>query len=525
MHFWPHYTKEELVSELDALQFPEHFWFGTSTSGYQSEGGHNGSDDPKNNWYYAEAQGRVERTGAGSRFWDLFKEDMECAALMGCNGFRMGLEWSRIQPEYDPESRNAPGFDTAAIDRYAEMIAYCQKLSMMPAITLFHWTSPLWMGTDAWLDRKAVLEPFLQYVEHAVIAINKRLVEVHGTEPVPYWITMNEPAAMPLGTYLGRLFPAGKGRGGRADFLASFENILLAHILTYEKVHEIYRRHGWNRPTVTINPWASGVYASDLMLLDILMAPAQGMERENIYNHLHRRKQEFYQRTAIFPHKNRQGWPQKTVEWVFTGMAQRVFGKQPFPNLVEAVYTSSSDMAPWLDVMSFDFYDPFPGNYVETSLFSVRVRSNPWEWGVSPDCLGEFLHMYHQTVHHRPIHILENGMAYAYRNGRAETRRDGAQRIQVLKAHLFECIQAMNRGIPIQAFFYWTLFDNYEWGSFIPRFGMLHVDYDNGSRRQPTDAVGNNVAGAYQAIIRAFQAKDKDALREAFLAEEYPLLF
>ncbi len=525
MSWRPHYSTDELLEELEKFEFPERFWFGTSTSGYQSEGGHNGPDDPKNNWYYAEQDGRVEATGDSTRFWDLYKEDIEYAAMMGCNAFRMGLEWSRIQPVADPEARTPPPFDSTAIDKYADMIALCQQRGMMPAITLFHWTSPLWLGTDPWLDRHQAIDGFLQYIERAVLGINQRLVNVHHTVPIPYFITMNEPAAMPMATYLGRVFPYGKGRGGRRDFLTVFENLLLAHVMAYEKVHELYRQHGWERPTVTLNPWCSGVYSSDLMLLDILAAPYEGVEQDSLHSYLSYRQNEFYQSTKMFPHRNRQGPTQKMMEWMFKGVAHRIFGRQPFPNLVETVYSREDKLAPWLDVMSFDFYDPFPGNYLETGWFRARLNMEPWDWGVSPDCLGGFLGLYQQAVKDKPIHILENGMAYAQKDDEAQHRRDGANRIDVLKAHLFECIRARNQGVPLEAFFYWTICDNYEWGSFTPRFGMLNVEYNNGARRRPTDAVGNNVAGAYQAIVQAFFAKDKEALREAFLNDDYPLLF
>jgi beta-glucosidase len=29
----------------------------------------------------------------------------------------------------------------------------------------------------------------------------------------------------------------------------------------------------------------------------------------------------------------------------------------------------------------------------------------------------------------------------------------------------------------VRGYFYWSLMDNYEWGSFVPRFGMVAVDF------------------------------------------------
>ena len=201
-------------------------------------------------------------------------------------------------------------------------------------------------------------------------------------------------------------------------------------------------------------------------------------------------------------------------------------GKAPLAALTDRAFSEPS-CAPWMDVLAFDYYDPFIGDHLETrSLFRCRLRKDPWEWGLVPEGLGGFLDAYADLAQGMPIHIVENGMAYACRQGRAaEPRPDRADRVEVLKAHLFECLEARNRGRPLEAYFYWTLFDNYEWGSFAPRFGMLAVDYERGGLRSPLDASGNNAAGAYRAIVQAFRSRDKAALKEAFLAQSYPLLF
>jgi len=521
----PHYSKEQLLEAIDRLSFPERFLFGTSTSGYQSEGGFNGPDDPKNNWYHAEADGSMETTGPGPRFWERFPEDLERASLLGCNGFRLGIEWSRVQPEADPESRTPPPFDPCALDRYAEILAGCRRLGMEPLVTLFHFTHPLWLGLDPWLDRDGVIEPFLRYVEHAVRELNTRLVSVHRTAPVSYWITVNEPAMVPQASYLLKVHPHGKGTGGRRDFAAAFENMLLAHTVAFERIHRLYREEGWPRPTVTLNGWASAVYPMDFLVLDILHGPAKGATRQGVSAYLAERRRVFREQMEQSPCRGGQNLRQRLVEKAVGCIQESGMGKDPLPWLTDRVFAEPS-CAPWMDVLAFDYYDPFIGNHLETqSLFRYRIRKDPWEWGLAPEGLGGFLDAYAALAQGMPIHIVENGMAYACREGRAEPRPDGAGRVDVLKAHLFECLQARNRGRPLEAYFYWTLFDNYEWGSFAPRFGMLAVDYERGGRRSPLDVAGHNAAGAYRAIVQAFRARDKEALKEAFIAESYPLLF
>jgi len=396
---------------------------------------------------------------------------------------------------------------------------------MEPLVTLFHFTHPLWMGMDPWLDRERMLEAFGEYVNQTVRGVNERLVNHHGTTPILYYITLNEPAMVPLASYYIRVHPRGKGRRGRGDFVTSFENFILAHLEAYEQIHRIHEEQGWPRPTVTMNGWASAAYPMDFMILDILHGPRKGMTRQSVLEYFQERRRIFDAQVAQSPCKKNQTWRQRAAEKLIISLMERRFGRQPMPGLVERVLDKDAKV-PWMDVLSFDYYDPFLGNLLDTSSpFWIHIRKDPWEWGLVPEGLGGFVDAYAELAQGMPIHILENGMSYAHRKGRGEPRPDGANRVEMLKAHLFECLRARNQGRPLEAYCYWTLFDNYEWGSFIPRFGMLAVDYEHGARRSPLDAVGNNAGGAYQAIVKAFFNKDKKQLKEAFLAQEYPLLF
>lgn len=38
-------------------------------------------------------------------------------------------------------------------------------------------------------------------------------------------------------------------------------------------------------------------------------------------------------------------------------------------------------------------------------------------------------------------------------------------------------------GVDVRGYFYWSLLDNYEWGSYAPRFGLVDVDRQNGFKR------------------------------------------
>jgi beta-glucosidase/6-phospho-beta-glucosidase/beta-galactosidase len=49
--------------------------------------------------------------------------------------------------------------------------------------------------------------------------------------------------------------------------------------------------------------------------------------------------------------------------------------------------------------------------------------------------------------------------------------------------HIIQVARALQEGIDLRGYFWWSLLDNFEWDKgFAPRFGLLAVDYENRSR-------------------------------------------
>src|SRR3984957_14644328 len=85
------------------------FAVGVATSGYQVEGGFNGDGEPQNNWSAWEGAGRAARSGLACDFCVPPGEGLDRAAAIGCNAFRLSVEWARLEPQ--------PGaFDDAALE-------------------------------------------------------------------------------------------------------------------------------------------------------------------------------------------------------------------------------------------------------------------------------------------------------------------------------------------------------------------------------------------------------------------------
>jgi beta-glucosidase len=108
-----------------------------------------------------------------------------------------------------------------------------------------------------------------------------------------------------------------------------------------------------------------------------------------------------------------------------------------------------------------------------------------WDWPVVPEGVYSSLKYYHER-YHMPILIAENGMATE--DGKA--RRDGWSREAFLVNHVWQVRRAVQEGVKVIGYIHWALLDNYEWGSFKPRFGLYRVDYAKPELpRIPTPAV------------------------------------
>ncbi|MDP2838183.1 MAG: family 1 glycosylhydrolase, partial [Candidatus Moranbacteria bacterium] len=72
-----------------------------------------------------------------------------------------------------------------------------------------------------------------------------------------------------------------------------------------------------------------------------------------------------------------------------------------------------------------------------------------------------------------PIYITENGLADAH----------DEQRTQFIREHLLWIHTAINDGVDVRGYFYWSLLDNFEWDKgFWPHFGLVAIDYSTQTR-------------------------------------------
>lgn len=472
--------------EVPAL-LGDSFRFGVATAGYQVEGGFNGPGEPRNNWYEWEMQGRVEPSGLALDFWNEYERHLDKAAALGVDSIRLSVEWARCEP--------AEGaFDDDAFARYAAILAGCRERGMEPLVTLLHFTHPAWLGTDLWTRADAV-ERFAAWVTEAV----RRLAP--GCHQ---WVTLNELNTFALLTYFLGACPPGRYLDG-PTMLKATDMLLSAHVAAYAAIKQLQ-----SESVVGANLGSFSVYELDRLLTDLLLARSREVARDGLRAHLDERRASWYASEAARRALLGGGGVVVGIEHSLRRLCRMIDPVRSFSRTIEAVYTSPHERC--LDVVQLDYYDPSTAAHLQLP-FTPTAGGRSFQpmrplWEDPPDPEGLMAQCAAKADAGLEVWIVENGLCNRVRRGRSYPRRDGWDRPRYLRENLGALLSAVSSGVPVTGYWHWSLADNYEWGSYEPRFGIYGVDRERGCRWQREDSMGEDSAGAYRRIIEGLRAGD-----------------
>lgn len=124
---------------------------------------------------------------------------------------------------------------------------------------------------------------------------------------------------------------------------------------------------------------------------------------------------------------------------------------------------------------------------LDINLFDIKFGSSHWgpiklknpneyvsdmNWDIFPE--GIYHLIKRAAKYKKPIYITENGLADKFDEKREKFIQD----------HLFWINKAIQEGVDVRGYFYWSLLDNFEWDKgFWPRFGLIEIDYKTLERK------------------------------------------
>jgi beta-glucosidase len=95
-----------------------------------------------------------------------------------------------------------------------------------------------------------------------------------------------------------------------------------------------------------------------------------------------------------------------------------------------------------------------------------------------PQALANTVRWAHTAIG-KPIYVTENGIG----------TDDDTRRIAFIDQALAGVRDCLNEGIPVHSYMYWSLLDNYEWGSYGKHFGLVAVDLESFKRTPKPSAL------------------------------------
>ena len=147
-------------------KFPKEFFIGAATAAHQVEGNNTNSDC----WAQEQMPHSTykEKSGIACDHYNRYAEDIRLMREAGLNAYRFSIEWARIQPEDGV-------FDDEQLEHYRKVIRCCRENGIEPIVTLFHFSSPIWIIRKGGWEAETVVEDFEKYVTYVIKALGKEL--------------------------------------------------------------------------------------------------------------------------------------------------------------------------------------------------------------------------------------------------------------------------------------------------------------------------------------------------------------
>jgi beta-glucosidase len=438
------------------MPFPKNFTWGAAAAAYQIEGAWNEDGRGPSIWdVFSQTPGKVFDQHNGNVACDHYhrwREDVDLMAAIGVHAYRLSLSWSRILPQGTGKV-NAKG-----LAFYDRLIDGLLAKNITPWVTLFLWDLPHALQLRGGFLNREMVEWFGEYAAIVAAKLGDR---------VKHWMTINEPpCVVGLGLHEGVFAPGYKLPF--AECLRAAHHLLMAH----------------GRGVQALRAGCRGKVKISIAQTSRERIPASDAKRD-----VEAARRDYFGAT------NRTMW---NLSWWADPI---VFGRYPEEGLkhfaADLPEITAADMkliSQKIDFLAYNCYSGWP----VTAGAGGKAEKVPEGWGTgnargtlpwlenaprAPYWAAKF-----QTERYQlPFVFSENGYCNT-----DFVHLDGAvhdpQRIDFLRRYLGEIRRAIEEGVPIEGYFYWSILDNFEWAEgYKDRFGLVHVDYRT-QKRTPKDS-------------------------------------
>ncbi len=425
------------------MNFEKEFIWGVASSAFQIEGASYHEGKGVSIWDdFSRRKGKIvlnHNADEACNFYHRYNEDLALMKHLQIENFRFSISWSRIFPKGIGE------INTKGLDFYDRLVDACLENNIDPWITLYHWDLPLELERKGGWTNRDIVFWFTEYASCVAKKIGDR---------VKHWMVLNEPVVFTgAGYFLGVHAP---GKRGVDNFLPAIHHTALCQAQGIRVLKNII-------PDAEVGTTFSCSYITSYRneLKDLEAAS---------------RVDALLNRLFIEPLLGL-GYP---------------FKKLPFLNRIEK-YMRSEDNDLLIAIPDFIGIQNYTREvvkhswmtpYIQASLIdatSRKVKSTVMNWEVFPSSLYHMLKQFNEYANAKNIYVTENGAAF-YDKIENDKIYD-PERISFLQSCIAELNKAKREGVNVNGYFVWSFTDNFEWTEgYVPRFGIVHVDYKTQKR-------------------------------------------
>ncbi|KAK8680339.1 hypothetical protein V6N13_109286 [Hibiscus sabdariffa] len=472
-------TDESFV-DVKRSDFPDDFVFGVATAAAQIEGSKSSEGKGPSIWDQYEwkfpwkvAKNRTSDVAIDS--YKRYKEDALVLRDVGVDAYRFSIPWTRILPN----GTLSGGINQKGIDHYNSLIDELIKIGVKPFVTLLHFDQPeaLEKKYGGFLNR-SIVEDFKNYAEICFKTFGDR---------VKHWITINEPFIVAKFGYAAGIAAPGRcsdrkvcahGNSGTEPYIV-IHNLLLAHATAARLYKDKYQAEqggviGMSNVAQYYEPYSN-------TLADRKAA---------------RRAMEFDL-----------GW---YMEPLVRGQYPSIMRKLVKDRLPVFTEEEKELIKGSFDFFGLNYYTArycrniptIPKGAPLNLLTDPRVNFSVAKDGVliGPKSEGSiFVYIYpkglYKMLNFVKKHYGENIPIYIFENGVSQKRNDtipinqvlnDRHRIEFIQKHLQQITKAINKSVNVKGYFYWSLFDDFEWGEgYETEFGLYYIDLNDNLKRIP----------------------------------------
>ena len=412
--------------QISNMKFPDYFYWGTATASHQVEG--NCNNNNWHNWENNQNEKKIFRikdnqiAGLACDHWNKYQDDINLIKKIGVTHYRLSLEWSKIEPSKGE-------YDQGAIQHYIDVVDALINKGITPVITLHHFTNPMWFENIGAFENEENIDYFISFCEKVFPLFSDK---------VKIWCTINEPEVYSVMGYFAGIFPPGKKSPQLT--VEVLKNLLIAHTQVYNMLKKLPNgdscQIGLVKNIMQFDPYRKW------NLLDWIVCHVTN----KIYNGIALSYLKTGKINIYYPFFVKLKYSSKTA-----ALATDFFGLN---------YYSHNHLK-----FKFDKYEFFENKFYENDIMTDMPYTIYAE--------GFYRAIKEASQIGKPIIITENGIA---------DKKDNIRSIYI-ERYIYAMHKAIEEGVDVRGYFYWSLMDNFEWAEgYDMKFGLYEVDFKNQNR-------------------------------------------